>query len=177
MFSFFLLSSLALSDANVYKPQVRALLGTAVYFCKAVVPKLITVPIGTADSSRRVFAWSYTCVSVRTHVTGPETLLRTLVNPRLQHLCSYKTSLPHLLRLQNLATTLKQVAFVIRSTHREAKDLFTTLSLIFTTRLLLSSLQHFYASRARESSLHHLRDLVRTLINTFETCLIKVAFV
>ena len=44
--NFFLLSSLELSDTKVYDPQIRALLGTAAHFCKAVercaVLKLIT---------------------------------------------------------------------------------------------------------------------------------------
>ena len=35
---------------EVYEPQTRALLGTASHFCKIVVPKLKTVPIGTALS-------------------------------------------------------------------------------------------------------------------------------
>jgi len=39
-----LLSSLELSDAKVYEPQIRALLGTASHFCEVVVLKLRTVP-------------------------------------------------------------------------------------------------------------------------------------
>ena len=35
-----LLSSLELSDTQVYAPQIRALLGTASHFCKAAVLKL-----------------------------------------------------------------------------------------------------------------------------------------
>ena len=35
-----LLSSLELSDTQVYEPQIRALLGTASHFCKVVVLKL-----------------------------------------------------------------------------------------------------------------------------------------
>ena len=45
-----LLSSLELSDAKVYEPQIRALLGTASHFCEAVVLKLRTVKnIGPSD--------------------------------------------------------------------------------------------------------------------------------
>ena len=40
-----LLSSLELSDAQVYEPQIRARLGTASHFCEVVVLKLRTVPI------------------------------------------------------------------------------------------------------------------------------------
>ena len=47
-----LLSSLELSDTNVYEPYTRALLGTAAHFCQVVVLKLRTVPIGTAPSLR-----------------------------------------------------------------------------------------------------------------------------
>ena len=39
-----LLSSLELSDAEVYEPSIRALLGTASPFCEAVVLKSRTVP-------------------------------------------------------------------------------------------------------------------------------------
>ena len=39
-----LLSSLELSDTSIYQPEIRALLGTAPYFCWAVVLKLSTVP-------------------------------------------------------------------------------------------------------------------------------------
>jgi len=37
-----LLSSLELSDTNVYAPYIRALLGTASHFCEVVVLKLRT---------------------------------------------------------------------------------------------------------------------------------------
>ena len=47
-----LLSSLELSDKQVYEPWIRALLGTASHFCEVVVLKLRTVPIGTALRSR-----------------------------------------------------------------------------------------------------------------------------
>jgi len=40
-FSSLLLSSLELSDTQVYEPQTRALLGTASHFCEVVVLKLI----------------------------------------------------------------------------------------------------------------------------------------
>ena len=43
-----LLLSLELSDAQVYEPYIRALLGTASHFCKEVVLQLRTVHIGTA---------------------------------------------------------------------------------------------------------------------------------
>jgi len=39
-----LLSSLELSDTQVYAPYIRALLGTASHFCEVVVLKLGTVP-------------------------------------------------------------------------------------------------------------------------------------
>jgi hypothetical protein len=38
----FLLSSLELSDVQVYEPSIRALLGTASHFCEQFVPKLRT---------------------------------------------------------------------------------------------------------------------------------------
>ena len=47
-----LLSSLELSDTNVYEPYIRARLGTAAHFCEGVVLNLRTVPIGTALSLR-----------------------------------------------------------------------------------------------------------------------------
>jgi len=47
-----LLSSLELSDTQVYEPQIRALLGTASHFYEVVVFKVRTVPIGTALSLR-----------------------------------------------------------------------------------------------------------------------------
>jgi len=47
-----LLSSLQLSDTQVYEPQIQALLGTASHFCEVFVLKLRTVPIGTAPSLR-----------------------------------------------------------------------------------------------------------------------------
>ena len=47
-----LLSSLELSDTQVYEPEMRALLGTASHFCEVVVLKLRTVPIGIALSQR-----------------------------------------------------------------------------------------------------------------------------
>ena len=37
-----LLSSLELSDTQVYEPSIRALLGTASHLCEVVVPKLRT---------------------------------------------------------------------------------------------------------------------------------------
>ena len=37
------LSSLALSNTNVYEPQIRALLKTAAHFCELVVLKLRTM--------------------------------------------------------------------------------------------------------------------------------------
>ena len=43
-----LLSSLELSDTKVYKPQIRALLGTASHFCQVDVFELRAVPIGEA---------------------------------------------------------------------------------------------------------------------------------
>ena len=42
-----LLSSLELSDAQVYEPSIRALLETSPHFSKVVVLELITVPLGT----------------------------------------------------------------------------------------------------------------------------------
>jgi len=42
--SSFLLSSVELSDTQVYEPEMRALLGTASHFCGVVVLKLRTVP-------------------------------------------------------------------------------------------------------------------------------------
>ena len=44
-----LLSNLELRDTHVYEPCIRALLGTA---SQVFVPKLITVPIGTALNLR-----------------------------------------------------------------------------------------------------------------------------
>ena len=43
-----LLSSLELRDTTIYKPETRAFLETAPYFCLAVVLKSRTVPLGTA---------------------------------------------------------------------------------------------------------------------------------
>ena len=40
-----LLSSLELSDASIYEPCIRALLGTAPHFCEAVVFQLRTAPL------------------------------------------------------------------------------------------------------------------------------------
>ena len=45
-----MLRYLALSDTKVNEPYIRARLGTAAHFCKVVVLKLRTVPIGTAGS-------------------------------------------------------------------------------------------------------------------------------
>jgi hypothetical protein len=45
--SFLLLSSLALSDATIYEPELRTLLGTASRFCEATVLKLRHVPLST----------------------------------------------------------------------------------------------------------------------------------
>ena len=45
-----LLSSLGLSDTNVYESEIRARLGTAAHFCEVGVLKLRTVPIDTALS-------------------------------------------------------------------------------------------------------------------------------
>ena len=47
---FFLLSSLELSDTNVYAHQGRARLGTTAYLCKVVALKLRAVPIGAGGS-------------------------------------------------------------------------------------------------------------------------------
>ena len=47
-----LLSSLELSDATIYEPQIRALLETAPHFCQAVVLEFRTVPLGTALNLR-----------------------------------------------------------------------------------------------------------------------------
>jgi len=47
-----LLSSLELSDTQVYEPEIRALLGTASHFCEVIFLKLKTVPIGAARSLR-----------------------------------------------------------------------------------------------------------------------------
>jgi hypothetical protein len=44
LFSSLLLSSLELRDTQVYEPQIRALLGTALHFCEVDL-KLRTVPI------------------------------------------------------------------------------------------------------------------------------------
>ena len=41
----FLLSSLELGDTTIYEPQIRALLGTAPYFCPAPVLKQRTVSL------------------------------------------------------------------------------------------------------------------------------------
>ena len=49
-----LLSSLELSDANVYGPQIRARLGTASHFCEVVILKFRTAPIGAALSLRNL---------------------------------------------------------------------------------------------------------------------------
>ena len=49
-----LLSSLELSDTQVYEPYIRALLGTDSHFCEVVVLTLRTVPIGTDPSLRIV---------------------------------------------------------------------------------------------------------------------------
>jgi len=46
-----LLSSLELSDTNVYEPQIRARLGTAAPFCEVVVLKLRNVPASGAVPS------------------------------------------------------------------------------------------------------------------------------
>ena len=46
LFLYLLLSSLDLSDAKVYEPEIRALLGTASQFCEEVVLKSRTVPNG-----------------------------------------------------------------------------------------------------------------------------------
>jgi len=51
------LSSLELSDAKVYEPQIRARLGTASHFCELVVLKLRTVPIGTAPHVPTEVVW------------------------------------------------------------------------------------------------------------------------
>ena len=50
--SFALLSSLELSDTQVYEPSIGAPLRTASHFCEVVVLKLRTVQIGTALSLR-----------------------------------------------------------------------------------------------------------------------------
>jgi len=42
-----LLSSLDLSDTQVYEPYIRALLGTDSHFCEVVVLKLRTAPVLT----------------------------------------------------------------------------------------------------------------------------------
>jgi len=52
LFFFFITMGLELSDTKVYAPEIRALLGTASYFCEAVVLKLRTVPNGTTLGSR-----------------------------------------------------------------------------------------------------------------------------
>ena len=43
-FFFFITLGLELSDTKVYKPEIRALLGTASHYCEAVVLKSRTVP-------------------------------------------------------------------------------------------------------------------------------------
>ena len=50
LLSSLLLSSLELSDTQVYVPGIRALVETASQFCEVVVFELSTVPIGTALS-------------------------------------------------------------------------------------------------------------------------------
>jgi len=51
-----LLSCLELSDTQVREPQIRALLGTALHFCKVVVLKLRTPQVdrgsGAGDATR-----------------------------------------------------------------------------------------------------------------------------
>jgi len=44
-----LLSSLEFSDTKVYRPSLRAHFGTAAHFCKVVVLKLSSVPIGPSS--------------------------------------------------------------------------------------------------------------------------------
>ena len=46
-----LLSSLELSDATIYEPEIRALLGTTSLFCEAVVLKLRAVPPNTSGGA------------------------------------------------------------------------------------------------------------------------------
>ena len=53
LLSFQLLSSLELSNTQVYKPSIRALLGTAARFCEVVFLKLRTNPNGTALNLRK----------------------------------------------------------------------------------------------------------------------------
>ena len=43
-----LLSSLELSDTQVYEPSIRTLFGSAPHSCEAIVLKPRTVPLGTA---------------------------------------------------------------------------------------------------------------------------------
>ena len=48
-----MLSSLELSDTQVYEPYIRTLRGTAAHFCKVVVLQVRTVRIGTAQGLGR----------------------------------------------------------------------------------------------------------------------------
>ena len=47
-----LLSSLELSDAQVYEPYIRARLGTAAHLCEVVVPKFILASVMDACAKR-----------------------------------------------------------------------------------------------------------------------------
>ena len=55
--SYLLLSSLELSDTKVYKPWIRALLGTAAHFCEVVVLKLRTQSL-TASVTKPLTHWA-----------------------------------------------------------------------------------------------------------------------
>ena len=51
--SYLLLSSLELSDTQVYEPEIRAILGTASHFCQVVVYKLLMLSV-SADGDEPV---------------------------------------------------------------------------------------------------------------------------